>query len=367
MIHAMRRAPLAFLFALFLLAAPLAADDAPAPGKPFTQRIPGSDVTFNMMPIPAGKFLMGSPASEKGRKPDEGPQFTVEMDAFWMGACEVTQAEYKLFEDNYHRVANDGAPMIPEDKFADAVTYPTPIYELGVGATFDRMGRGGRFPAVTMSQYAARQYTKWLSKKTGRFYRLPTEAEWEYACRAGTTTAYNFGDDPAKLEQNGTYTDNAIPQGRADGAYRATGSQRKPNAWGLHDMHGNVAEWCIDAYAADWYQRFAGKTVNWHDAINWPTSRYPRVIRGGGWDSEAEECRSASRRGSDEKLNMDDLNIPQSAHWDCSAFWLGFRIVSPLKEPPEAEKRKFWDADDQETIKTLKRDREIREIPTRGK
>ena len=188
------------LLTLTFSVAPAQAETNAADAKPFTESISGSDVKFDMLPIPAGTFMMGSPDTEKGRKKDEGPQIEVQVDAFYMGKYTVTQTEYNLFLSNYQRLAAAGAPAIPGDKMADAVTYPTPMYELEAGPVFDRMGRGGSFPAVIMSQFAARQYTKWLSKKTGRFYRLPTEAEWEYACRAGTTTAYSFGDDPAQLE-----------------------------------------------------------------------------------------------------------------------------------------------------------------------
>ena len=353
------------LMILTLAALTARAEDKPvveklADGKPFTQKIPGTDVTFNLVPIPGGKFLMGSPEAEKKRKSDEGPQFTVEVDPFWMGTCAVTQAEYDLFLDNYHRLAEKGAPSIPKDKMADAVTYPTPMYTLEAGPVLQRMGQGGKFPAVIMSQFAARQYTKWLSKKTGHFYRLPTEAEWEYAARAGTTTAYSFGDDVKQLGEYGNFIDNSDKGG--DLAYREVGSL-KPNAWGLFDMHGNVAQWCIDGYAADWYKQFAGKTVKWNEAVNWPTQQYPRVIRGGSYQSDPEQCRSASRIGSNEKMNIKDPQLPQSPHWLSDGFWIGFRVMSPAKEPSEADKLRYWNVDDEYTAKILEqRDREIREL-----
>jgi formylglycine-generating enzyme required for sulfatase activity len=345
------------------------ADAAPAAArqagdmKPFTQSIPGTEASFDMVPIPGGSFRMGSPTTEAKRKDDEGPQHEVEVEPFYMGKYEVTWSEYEPFLQNYHRLAGlsaDQRPKVPEDKMAQAVTYPTPMYELEAGPKLEKMGRGGKYPAVIMSQFAARQYCKWLSKRTGRFYRLPTEAEWEYAARAGTTTPYFFGDNPKKLEEFAWFFDNSENE-QGDAAYREVG-QKKANPWGLYDIYGNVAEWCGDQYLADAYKPFEGKKVNWHDTIQWPSKQHPRSIRGGGYESEAEDCRSAARLGSDKKMNIKDPQLPQSPHWLTQGFWIGFRVVSPVKEPPEEEKLKYWNADDPTTKDILQREREVREI-----
>ena len=330
---------------------------APADMKPFTEAVPGTELKFDLIPIPGGTVKIGSPDTEDDRKSDEGPQVEVEVEPFYMGKYEVTWAEYNEFLKNYSRLTGGGgSALAPEDKRADAVTYPTPMYELEAGPILDRMGRGGKFPAVIMSQYAARQYTKWISKKTGRFYRLPTEAEWEYACRAGTTTPWSFGDDADKLDAHGWFYDNSEKDG--EGAYREVGL-KKPNPWGLHDMHGNVGEWVIDAYDAKWYEKLAGKggKVNWKDAINWPAKQYPRVIRGGGWNSEAEETRSASRASSKPNMNVRDPQLPKSPFWLTEGFWIGFRVVAPVTEPSAEEKLKYWDVDDEYTKKVVYKDK----------
>lgn len=332
--------------------------------KPFEQSIPGTDAKFRMLPIPAGKFTMGSPDSEKGRKDDEGPQHEVQVEPFFMEEHEVTWAEYQPFLDNYNRLS--AKPVaIAENQLADAVTYPTPMYEQDAAPRLERMGgRGNKFPAVILSQFAAKQYTKWLSKKTGRFYRLPSEAEWEYACRAGTKTAYFFGDDPAKLKDYAWFNDNS-QESDGDVGYHPV-MTKKPNPWGLYDMCGNVAEWCIDQYAADWYKQFAGKTTPARDTINWPKTQYPRVLRGGGFASEAAECRSAFRLGSDKSMNEEDPQNPKSPHWLSDGFYIGFRVVSPVAEPSEEEKHKWWDVDDPKTKQVIQRDRERRDIPVKG-
>ena len=214
------------------------------------------------------------------------------------------------------------------------------MYTLEVDPILERMGgRGPKFPAVSTSHFAARQYTKWLSRKTGRFYRLATEAEWEYACRAGTTTAYHFGDDPTKLGEYAWTFDNSAAKDGEPG-YRPVGL-KKPNPWALYDMLGNVGEWVIDAHDPQHYAALLERSpVSVEQAVNWPAKRYPRVIRGGGYESEAADCRSAARFASSAKLNLYDANLPKSPHWEANAFWVGFRVVCPARELPEAEQRR---------------------------
>ena len=300
--------------------------------KPYTDVIANGDVTFDLIPIPGGKYLMGSPDGEEGRNEDEGPQHEVQIPPFWMGKCEVTWNEYEIWMfslDIQRRELNKVAPTESE-KLADAVTRPTKPY---TDMTFG-MGKEG-FPAICMTQLAAKTYCKWLSKKTGRYYRLPTEAEWEYACRAGTTTPYSFGDDASKLGDYAWYFDNS------EDAYHKVGT-KKPNPWGLHDMHGNVAEWTLDQYIPNYYTQCAGKLSVDPWAI--PTKLYPQSVRGGAWDDDPAALRSAVRRGSDKDWKQQDPQLPQSIWYFTDALFLGFRVVRPLVEPTAEEKDKIWNA-----------------------
>ncbi len=299
--------------------------------KPYTNTIPGTQVDYVMVPIPGGEFTMGSPDGETGRKPDEGPQHKVKISPFWMGQCEVTWNEYELFmypdQEKVTRAtmkSNEGA-----DKLADAVTHPSkPYVEMSFG-----MGKDG-FPAIAMTQHAANKYCQWLSAKTGQFYRLPTEAEWEYACRAGTTTKYFFGDDDSKLPDYAWFEQNS------DFKYQKVG-KKKPNPWGLYDIYGNVTEWVLDQYDPDYYKKCADQGVltdPWNKAI----MPYPHAVRGGSWDDEIVRCRSAARRGSDRTWKMTDPQLPKSVWYFSDATFVGFRIVRPLKVPSPEEMRKYW-------------------------
>jgi formylglycine-generating enzyme required for sulfatase activity len=297
--------------------------------KTYAEKIGNTNVTFQMLPIKGGKFQMGSPDSEKGRNPDEGPQHEVEVSPFWMGKCEVTWDEYEVFMFNLDIARRQVTQEQPTelDKTADALLRPTKPY---TDMTFG-MGKEG-FPAICMTQYAAKKYCQWLSAKTGRFYRLPTEAEWEYACRAGTITAYSFGASADKIKEY------AWAYANSDEATHPVG-KKKPNPWGLYDMHGNVAEWCADQYVEDFYAKTAGKLAVNPFAI--PTKVEPCVVRGGSWDDDPEALRSAARRASSPDWKQQDPQIPQSVWYYTDALFAGFRVVRPLAEPPEVDKVKY--------------------------
>ncbi len=309
---------------------------------PYTVTIPGTDVTFTMQPIPGGKFKLGSPDSEQGHKADEAPQVEVEVAPFWMADKEVTWAEYKLYmsmHDTFKQLAKEKLQPITKENEAYVITAPSNLYD----PTFTfKQGADPQQPAVTMSQYAAKQYTKWISGITGEFYRLPGEAEWEYAARAGTTTPWFFGDDAKQLGDYAWYYDNASESTQKVG-------QKKPSPWGLFDIYGNVGEWTLDGFTDDGYKALAAKkNLTAVEAIQWPTKLYPRVIRGGGWDDDAEALRSATRQPSDDDdWRAEDPNFPQSPWWFTSepALSVGMRIIRPLQAPELADRAKFWDAD----------------------
>jgi formylglycine-generating enzyme required for sulfatase activity len=284
-----------------------------------------------MVPIRGGEFLMGSPPGEAGRKPDEGPQHPVKLSPFWMGRCEVTWNEYELFmyPDEEQRMRETIPSDSDGDKLADAVSHPSkPYVEMSFG-----MGKDG-YPAISMTQHAANKYCQWLSAKTGQFYRLPTEAEWEYACRGGTTNKFFFGDDENQIGQYAWYTQNS------DFKYQKVG-KKKPNPWGLNDMCGNVVEWVLDQYDPDFYKVCADRGVV-TDPWNKAAKPYPHSVRGGCWDDEAVACRSAARRGSDRNWKMTDPQLPKSVWYHTDAPWIGFRIVRPLKVPSQQEMKQYW-------------------------
>jgi formylglycine-generating enzyme required for sulfatase activity len=268
---------------------------------------------------------MGSPDDEAGRDTDEGPRRWVSVDSFWMSIHEVTYDEYAVFR--YENLDSNVSQADSTTFNADAVARPSPPYEDPAHG----MGNQG-FPAAGMTQWAALHYAKWLSDMTGHFYRLPTEAEWEYACRAGSGTPFSFGDDANALD------DYAWHYGNSDEVFHRVG-QKEPNAWGLYDMHGNVAEWTLDQYEADAFS-FLPDSANapWTE----PTRLHPRTVRGGAYDDDPDALRCAARLRSNLNWKRRDPQIPKSYWWNTDSPFVGFRLVRPVAPVSGEEQENFW-------------------------
>ena len=310
--------------------------------QPYRERIvgvsaDGAEMQLDMAPVPGGEFLLGSPDSEPGRGELESPGRRVQVGPFWMATHETTWDLYRVFMFDTDRGGDN-----PAAAWADAVSRPTAPYrpmDFGMGVE--------GFPAISMTQFAARQFTKWLSMKTGRFYRLPTEAEWEYACRAGSRTAWSFGGGAAEIDRFAWHA------GNSDRRYQRV-ALLEANAWGLFDLHGNVAEWTLDAYA-DYAALGEGELLI--DPIAWPAREFPRSVRGGSWQDEPAALRCAARRGSEFSWKRMDPQIPQSVWYHTNARFLGFRVVRPLVEPPVERQARYWAPDVDSVRRIVERQR----------
>ena len=295
----------------------------------YNQYILSTNYGLELSPIVGGQFLMGSPLNEKNRLADEGPVHKVQVDSFWMAKHETTWDLYNLFMsrnlDEFQPAFNSKNEVnIDIDAVSGATT---PYVEMSFG-----MGTDG-FPAISMTQLAAKKFCQWLSAITGNFYRLPTEAEWEYACRAGSEKAYSFGDDPKELNNYAWFKDNS------NNKYHKVG-QKLPNNWGLYDMHGNVSEWTLDAYNATTYLKASQNLIK--NPIVKPIKLYPRVVRGGSWKSSYFRLRSASRQASSKQWKKQDPQIPRSKWWHTDAQFVGFRVVRPYITPTIEEQNEYW-------------------------
>ena len=233
----------------------------------------GNGVTLEMSAIPGGTFMMGSPKNEAGRRSDsESPQHQVTVPSFFMGKYPVTQAQYQ------------------------AIMGTNPSYF-----------KGSNRPVEQVSWNNAVAFCEKLSQKTGKTYRLPSEAEWEYACRAGTTTPFHFGEtittDLANYNGNSTYGNGV------KGVYREetteVGSFGVANNFGLYDMHGNVWEWCQDY----WHSNYEGAPTNGSEWLYSEENINIRLLRGGSWDGNPGNCRSAYRVDYNLAYNDNDIGF----------------------------------------------------------
>jgi sulfatase modifying factor 1 len=311
------------IFTAIILVATGAVTSASGPLKKYTETVTpasGGKVTFDMVLIPGGEFTMGSNEKEAGRKDNEGPQHKVRLEPFYLCTTETT---YVLFQAYYEEtVQRDRDEARKKEQDLDAVTGPTPIYgdpTMGMG--------GGTRPAIGLTWLNATTFCKWLSKKTGKAYHLPTEAEWEYAARAGTDTAYFFGNDPKQLKDYAWFEDNS-EQATQEAA------QKKPNPWGLYDMLGNVLEWVQDFYNPTAYAATAKKSP----ALNpkGPKKGKVHVARGGSWESPAEDLRCAARAFEEDFWRYMDPQVPKSKWWFPQMGFIGFRVARSI-EPAKSK------------------------------
>jgi Uncharacterized conserved protein len=304
----------------------------------FTEQIPNSSVSFRMIAIPGGNFRMGSPDREPFRNSDEGPVREVEISPFYMAQIEVTWDEYLAF---YAQTAAEGRSTDTEglrskkSQETDAISGATPPY----GQPDQGWGLGQR-PAISFTFHAAETYCKWLSSVTGKRYRLPTEAEWEYACRAGTETPYFFPGDPIKFEKTGiraklSKNDTAVISSYVIFSGNSHSKTQPPdmvraNSFGLKNMAGNVAEFCSDWYQPDTYSKYPeGKLED----PKGPETGEEHVVRGGSYLDMAGGVRSASRKFTrTADWLKTDPQIPKSIWWYSDCFNVGFRVVCEFDE-----------------------------------
>ena len=318
-----KKALLIFIFSLSIYAKPIIAQQNNNQTDTvsfinYSQKITGSNLSFKMAPIPAGIFTMGSNEKEKGRGQDEGPQKEIKLEAFWMSTYEVTRDELDVFLKDETTSQNVNV---------DAITRPSPQYvDLSWG-----MGKEGGYPANSMSQRTALMYCKWLYEKTKVFYRLPTEAEWEYACKAGTKTVYFFGNEEKDLDKYAWYEKNS------SNTFHKVG-QKLPNPWGLYDILGNITEWTLDHYDPTAFEKVSNQQLT----IAPNEAKYPKTLKGGSYLDAAIDLRSAKRFHSDPIWNRRDPQIPKSKWWLTEAKQVGIRLVRPLHTPSEEEINQFF-------------------------
>ena len=291
----------------------------------YNQLISDIDYNIEMIAIEGGIFKMG--------KDDSGDHETssrnIKISPFWMAKYEITWDIFNLFlsrEIDSLQVRKSYKHEINVD--VDAVSGATaPYVDMSFG-----MGVEG-YPAISMTQLTASKFCEWLTAMTGNYYRLPTEAEWEYAARAGSDSLYHFGNSIDSLTKYAWYEKNS------NGKYQRVG-QKLPNKFGLHDMHGNVSEWTLDQYIEDAYLNLKDTIIN--NPFNRPTSEYPRVVRGGSWKDSAEDLQSYKRIPSEKSWKRRDPQFPKSRWWHTNAQFLGFRIVRPYDTPNIQDIEAYW-------------------------
>ncbi len=299
------------------------------PLQTYTEAIPvqgGKSLAIKMVQVPGGTFSMGSPSGEAGREKHESPPHQVRVSPFYLCTTEITIELFLAYYEETHtsKKAFERAQAAQKKSSAaggevDAITGPTPVFGDMT------MGYDHQHPAIGMTWHNAMTFCRWLAQKTGKPYRLPTEAEWEYAYRAGSQEAYGSVSDTETLPDYAWYADNA------DGTNPV--AQKKPNAWGLYDMGGNVSEWVLDFYSAKTYgQRTPPSPVV--DPQGPKTGRV-HVARGGDFASPARNLRCAARGFEEDFWRFGDPQFPKSKWWLPELDIIGIRVA--MSRDPDSQ------------------------------
>ena len=294
----------------------------------YEQTIPGTNIRIDMVPVLGGTFTMGRAEDEPGYQPHEGPQREVAVESFWMTAHEITWDQYDLYAREVIEANRDPEVLAAFAIDPEAITAPSPPY----GDATQGMGRDNR-AAINMTHYAAVVYAMWLTAKTGEFYRLPTEAEWEFACRGGVYGGYDLQGDADLLEEHEWWRDNS------DGSYNPVAT-KNPNPLGLFDMKGNIAEWTMDEFKEDYHEILEGDVAD--NPLFLPEVLYPRAVRGASFMDSRDLVRCTHRRGSNPSWKRGDPQIPKSNWWHTDATFVGFRLVRPKETPSREEMERYW-------------------------
>ncbi len=276
--------------------------------KHYKQLVPGTDINIEMSPIQGGKHFI--------------EDTKIELSPFWIAKFEISWEQYKEFEELYLRSLS----QTESDSQFDGFTGPTqPYIDMSFG-----MGKVG-YPAINITHYAATQYCKWLTQKTGIFFRLPTEAEWELACNGSSE---NSEINVQNISEYAWYMDNSKNK------YHKIG-EKNPNSHGLFDMIGNVAEWTTDQYFEDYQQKLIDGMISKNPYFK-PDKLYPRTVRGGSWKDKVENIGCDARKPSNQRWKRRDPQLPRSKWWLTNAEFVGFRIVRPLHPPDQKDWEQFW-------------------------
>lgn len=283
----------------------------------YTQHIANSNISFKMVAIHGGVFSLGRTPEALEKEDDEIPAKNISVTDFWMAETEVVYDLFQLFFEE----SKDPLPKV------DGITRPSPPYiDFTLG-----MGKTGGFPANSMQQYGAIMFCKWLYQKTGVFYRLPTEAEWEYAAKLNLDS--QIAQDSVLLGNYEWYSNNS------ENKYHMVASKQAGKI-GLYDMLGNVAEWTLDQYDNSYYSKIEEGSIN---PLSPKLKRHPITVRGGHYNTPFKAMRASNRTMSDPLWNRRDPQIPKSKWWNADAPFVGFRLVRPAAQLNEEEISKFFE------------------------